>query len=107
MGVLMGNTIDNNGSFHRPGVRIGQTAGQIDLSPKAAEPRAAGNHQNGHVQLSSSVAVLQRLQDHIEAEPSVNSEKVAAARQAIADGSYQINHEQIASALLTIDKQLP
>ena len=103
----MGNTIDNNGSFHRPGARIGQAGGRIDLSPKAAEPRAAGNTQSGYVQLSSSVAVLQRLQDQIEAEPSVNSEKVAAAQQAIADGSYHINHEQIASALLALDKQLP
>lgn len=109
MGLLMGNTIDNSGSFNRPNLSVGQSAARL-LNPAGPEgPRAAGPSSTGseHVSFSDSVAMLQRIQSQIDAQPAVDSAAVDAARAAIDDGSYQINHEQIASKLLALDKELP
>ena len=53
------------------------------------------------VQLSDQAKSLNKLEDNIASAPSVNDEKVAALRAAIADGSYQINAESIAEKMLS------
>ncbi len=113
MSVQMGNTIDNNGPMHRPNTRVGQSAtpklsgsasqGAVDSSVRAGSQSA----RQDQVSFSDSVALLQRMQTRIETEPSVDSDRVKAARAAIQDGSYQIDHGKIASRLMALDKELP
>lgn len=107
MSVLMGNTIDNNGPINRPNARAGQSLNRVDPTQRPAAPRSADASAASHVQFSDSVAMLQRMHDQISTEPSVSADRVAAARLAIADGSYEINHEKIVSALMVMDKNLP
>ncbi len=109
MGLLMGNTIDNSGSFHRSNLSVGQPASRMLNHAEPAGPKAAGAASTGseHVRFSDSVSMLQRMQSQIDAQPAVDSDAVAAARAALDDGSYQIDHNQIASKLLAMDRELP
>lgn len=57
------------------------------------------------VQLSKDALQLQNLSDKITAQPSVNAEKVAQLKQAIAEGSYQVDNQRVASKLLDLEAQ--
>lgn len=57
------------------------------------------------VQLSKDALQLQNLTDKIAAQPSANSDKVAQLKQAIADGSYQVDNQRVASKLLDLEAQ--
>ena len=57
------------------------------------------------VQLSKDARQLQSVSEKISSIPSVNSEKVAQLKQAIADGSYQISNERVASKLMDLEAQ--
>ncbi len=57
------------------------------------------------VELSKDARQLQNLTDKIAAQPSVNSEKVAQLKQAIAEGSYQVDNQRVASKLLGLEAQ--
>lgn len=113
MSVLMGNTIDNNGTFSQPGARVGHSGGPQTLAsrpdgqkPPGQSGERAGDSQT-HVRFSDSVAMLQRLQSRLDAHPVVDSSRVETARSAIGDGSYQINHDTIASKLIAAERELP
>lgn len=58
------------------------------------------------VQLSKDARQLQSVSEQIAHQPSVDSERVAQLKQAIADGSYQINNERVASKLLGLEAQM-
>lgn len=113
MGLQMGNTIDNNGTFPRPGTRLGLSGGLQPLGARPAGPKPPGSNEpagaNGqeHVQFSDSVALLQRLQEQLDAEPVVDSSRVAAARSSIEAGSYEVDYSGIADRLIAADKELP
>ena len=111
MDVLMGNTIDNNGPSSRPSTYAGPSAARSQptagQAAETAAARQAPQHGGSHVRFSDSVALLQQVHSQIEAEPVVRTSEVAAARIAIDNGSYQIDHHQIATSLLTLDRELP
>jgi len=71
-----------------------------DASARAPETRT------DEVNLSTSAQVLKELTDAVEAS-AVNSEsRIEAIRQALADGTYQIDARSIADKLLSLDEQL-
>ena len=108
MSVPMGNTIDSNTTYGRPGLTTGQSLARVSSGAQSAPPRAAESKTNpNHVSFSDSVALLQNVQSQINATPAVDIQKVEAARAAIAEGSYQIDHAKIASALISIERELP
>ena len=112
-GVLMGNTIDNGGVPPRQGVTPlrGPALGTRDSGPAAestpAQSGIAPRADRSQVQFSDSVATLQRLQQQIQATPDRDADRIQQVKQAIAEGSYKINFEQLADRMLALERALP
>jgi negative regulator of flagellin synthesis FlgM len=57
------------------------------------------------VQLSPEAQRLQQAADKLNEQPAVDQERVAKLRQAIADGSYQVDSQRVAAKLLAFETQ--
>ena len=58
------------------------------------------------MQLTDTAARLSELQAEVSAAAGVDLELVEAIRQKIADGSYEIDTDRVADALMTMEKEL-
>jgi negative regulator of flagellin synthesis FlgM len=58
------------------------------------------------VQLTDTAARLSELQAEVNAAEGVDLERVEAIREQIADGSYEVDADRIADALMTMEKEL-
>jgi negative regulator of flagellin synthesis FlgM len=59
------------------------------------------------VTLTSSARQLQKLAEAVAAAPATSAERVASVRQAVAQGTYEVNAERVADKLLAADRELP
>jgi negative regulator of flagellin synthesis FlgM len=57
------------------------------------------------VQLSPEALRLQQASEKLSGQPAVDQERVAKLRQAIDDGSYQVDSQRVASKLLAFETQ--
>ena len=57
------------------------------------------------VQLTDSAARLQGVVQGLAAEPVVDTNRVAAVRQAISEGSYQVDSQRVAEKLIDFEVQ--
>src|SRR3954471_22641102 len=73
-------------------------------TPAPAEAAVASSKDN--VVLSSDAQNLVKLQAKISSLPDVNLDSVAAIKQAIAEGRFEINPERIAENMLNQDELL-
>ncbi len=82
---------------------------RIDTSAARAQPQdhaptAAVPVNSDPVRLTDGARQLNDLQAAVAATPAVNSDRVAALREAIANGTYTIDPQRIADGLLAQDR---
>ncbi|CAE6930102.1 MULTISPECIES: flagellar biosynthesis anti-sigma factor FlgM [Pseudomonas] len=91
------------GNTGRTGAAKSGTDTIKDPATSAAETgKAAGGES---VKLSSEAQHMQKATEDLKSTPVVDSERVAKLKQAIADGSYQIDNQRVASKLLNLESQ--
>lgn len=81
--------------------------------PQQSQPDAAatttGNSESGssaEVQITSTASQLASLGQQLSAMPAVDSARVAQISQSLADGTYTISPDKIASGLMQSDHAL-
>jgi negative regulator of flagellin synthesis FlgM len=72
----------------------------------AAAPKAAASQSGDQVTLTTSARSLQKLEEAIAKTPVVNSDKVAAVRQSVNSGTYQVDANRVAAKLLKFESGL-
>ena len=86
----------------------GSSTGALRLTrPRADAAAAAPASQTGdHVTLTTSARSLQKLSDAVAQAPVVNSAKVSSIKQALANGSYQIDSASVADKMIQFENGL-
>ena len=84
------------------------TSGKRDAALDNTEKAATGNNQEAasersSVSLSQQAQQLQAIEERLRELPEVDSERVNQIKQAIADGSYQVDSNRIADKLLSFE----
>lgn len=88
--------------------QTGAAAAKRDAAAESNRPAAQENAQNtaapeGQVKLSAQAQQLQAVEERLRELPVVDSERVAQIRQAISDGSYNVDSDRIADKLLALE----
>ncbi len=89
--------------------QTGAAAGKRDAAAESTRSAAQGNAQNtpvaeAQVKLSPQAQQLQAMEERLRELPVIDSERVAQIRQAISDGSYQVDSGRIADKLLALEE---
>ncbi len=66
----------------------------------------SGSENDDSVQLSPEVQALQAVEARVLNVPEVDTERVEAIRNAIEDGSFEINNDRLASRLVSLERLL-
>jgi len=76
-------------------------------SPGDASATAASTSQTGdQVTLTNSARSLQKIEQAVAQAPVVNTAKVAAIKQAVNNGTYQVNAASVAGKILQFESGL-
>lgn len=77
-----------------------------DKTQSEAAGPAVAPQTSDQLTLTSSARSLQKLSDAVAQTPVVNSDKVASVKQALANGTYQVNASSVADKLLQFEQGL-
>ena len=95
------NGIDLTGASLAPSRKTNAAHG-----PAASQSDAASQNGEGEVSITSTAALMANIEQSLGAKPAFDENRVAALRQAIADGSYQVQPGRIAGSLLQTEQAL-
>lgn len=101
LGILMIFDINNHASAtstRSNQSRVGSPSN--DAKSAAPSPASTPNSSADRVQLSEQAQSMARVQSRLATTPEVDLDKVAAIKQAIAEGKFDFNPERIAENLL-------
>ncbi|WP_268800262.1 flagellar biosynthesis anti-sigma factor FlgM [Pseudomonas huanghezhanensis] len=79
-----------------------ETAKTEATTPVSSSPSVSSGEA---VHLSSEAQQLQKITDSLRDQPTVNSARVAELKAAVADGSYTVDSNRVASKLLNFEAQ--
>ena len=97
------NRITGSGAASVGASRTSQQSKQDASLNTAANPQSEGG---GEVQITNTAANLAALGQSLSASSPVDDARVARISQALADGSYRISAQQIATGLMQSDHAL-
>jgi negative regulator of flagellin synthesis FlgM len=75
-------------------------------SDASATTASTASQSSDHVTLTDSARSLQKIEEAIAKAPVVDTAKVAAIKQAVSSGSYQIDTGRVADKLLQYERGL-
>jgi len=78
---------------------VGDSSGSDAASTAAAQ-------SSDHVTLTDSARSLQKIEEAVAKAPVVDTAKVAAVKQAVSSGTYQIDTGRVADKLLQFERGL-
>jgi negative regulator of flagellin synthesis FlgM len=85
----------------------GSNAGNVVADKSQGDSAASSTSQTGdHVTITNSALALQKLSEAVAQTPVVNTEKVAAVKQAVSSGTYKVDSGRIADKILQFEKGL-
>ncbi|VVN67721.1 flagellar biosynthesis anti-sigma factor FlgM [Pseudomonas fluorescens] len=100
----LNNSPTLTGSTRTSGIRETGDAGKS--APVNTPGEQAGTSKSGEsVHLSNEAQQLQKVTDKLRDQPAVDKARVAELKQAIADGSYKVDSNRVASKLLNFEAQ--
>ncbi|MCQ4261900.1 flagellar biosynthesis anti-sigma factor FlgM [Stutzerimonas stutzeri] len=98
-----------NAPSGRNGVQGNERTGSPQQAPASEAPKPGTVNSNAStsdtVQLSPEAQRLQQASDKLNDQPTVNQERVAELKKAIADGSYQVDSQRVAAKMLAFETQ--
>jgi negative regulator of flagellin synthesis FlgM len=84
----------------------GNVSASTSGAAKNQQPTAVGSGQKDAVSLSSQGKAVGQLHQQLAAEPSFDSAKVAAIKEAISNGAYVVDAEKLASNMMKFEDEL-
>ncbi len=69
--------------------------------------KASGNTPADQLDLTAKAQSLKALEEHIQQAPETDNQRIAELKQALKDGTYEINPSRITEKLLALDGKLP
>lgn len=98
--------IDTSGIKSGIGVSVGRSDTEVrgDITNEAGTNAKAAPSDS--VQLTDTASRLAELQAKVTEMEGVDFERVQEIREQIADGTYSIDADRVANALLTMEKEL-
>jgi negative regulator of flagellin synthesis FlgM len=84
----------------------GGVAADKSQTDAAAAPASSTAQTGDQVTLTASARSLQKLSDAIAQTPVVNSAKVSSIKQALANGTYQVDSARVADKMIQFENGL-
>ncbi|MDX1589935.1 MAG: flagellar biosynthesis anti-sigma factor FlgM [Oleiphilaceae bacterium] len=98
------NSVNNNPANAPKPVNKDRTGG-APSQPAQDAPKAAPQ-QGTNVSLSESARTLTEAQNALAQQPEIDDSKVESIRQALADGSFKMDAEEVARKMLDMDDSI-
>lgn len=83
-----------------------QSAGRTDKENKSNDSQQPVKTGANEVTLTSTAAKLQKLESTIANQPAIDTQKVAAIKEAIASGTYQVDANRTAEKMAEFESLL-